>query len=27
MMNYEFRPARGPDGLPVAGKTEITITL
>jgi len=27
MMNYEFRPAQGPDGLPVAGKTEITITL
>jgi periplasmic protein TonB len=27
MMNYEFRPARDPAGLPVAGKTEITITL
>jgi hypothetical protein len=27
MMNYEFRPARGPDGLPMPGKTEITITL
>jgi len=26
-MKYEFKPAQGPDGLPVPGKTDMTITL
>lgn len=27
MMKYEFEPAQGPDGLPVPGKTDMTIIL
>ena len=27
MLNYEFRPARGPDGAPVPGVTVITVTV
>jgi hypothetical protein len=27
MKNYRFRPARGPDGLPVAGKITVELTF
>ena len=27
MRNYRFRPARGPDGLPVAGTTKVSLTF
>jgi TonB family protein len=27
MRNYRFRPARGPDGLPVPGVTTVTVTF
>jgi len=27
MRSYRFRPARGPDGLPTAGSTVVTLTF